>query len=224
MKEDINSIKENWKIGFLIFPDITVLDLVGPYEILSRVFSNCILIAENESIVSSNTDFKLIPDYSFGNAPILDILVVPGGPGQTPTMNNPLVIDFIKKKYAEVKFIASVCTGTLLLAKAGILEGKAATTHWLATQELSKYNSIYTPKRVVWDGNIISGAGVSSGIDMALELVETIFGTSQAESIQLAIEYDPQPPHDCGSPDKAPPELVDKLKKNSRFHKKQVTE
>jgi cyclohexyl-isocyanide hydratase len=213
-------IKKNWNIGFLIFRDLTPLDLIGPYEVITRAFNKCFLVAETKELVLSNTGLKLVPDESFSSCPPLDILVVPGGPGQTPAMENEKLIEFIRQQSKKVKYLASVCTGTLLLAKADLLNGKRATTHWLAKQELTKYNSTYIPERVVWEGNIITGAGVSAGIDLSLELIEKIFGKEDAERIQLAIEYDPKPPYDCGTPDKATPHIVELLKSTSRFHKK----
>ncbi len=218
-----HEIKSNWKVGFLLFPGLTALDLVGPYEVLTRAFDNFFLVAQTKEIVVSNTGMKFIPDESFRSCAQLDILIVPGGPGQTPAMDNKEIIDFIIIQSKNVKFLAAVCTGTLLLAKAAILQNKKATTHWLAKGELAKFNSNYVKERVVWEGNIVTGAGVSAGIDLSLQLVEKVAGKEEAQRIQLAIEYDPQPPYDCGSPDKAPAHLVERLKSTSRFHKKKIT-
>ncbi len=207
-----------WKVAFLAFPNVTALDLVGPLEVLNRAFENCFVIAENKETIQTSSKLKLLPDLALSECPELNILFVPGGPGQSALMENDTIINFIRQKSSEVQYIAAVCTGTLLLAKAGILQDRRATTHWLARQELAKFNCNYQPKRVVWDENIITGAGVSSGIDVAFEMIDKIIGPDEAKRIQLAIEYDPQPLYNCGSPVNAPAYLIEQLKRTSRFH------
>ena len=210
---------ETLKVGFVIFPKFTGMDLIGPHEILVRANTDCYIISKTTAPVESNGGLKILPDVSFSSCPNLDILVVPGGPGQTSAMEDNELIDFIAKKSAQSNWTAGVCTGVLLLAKAGAIKGKSATTHWLAMEELKYLGSHPVSERVVWDGKIVTGAGVSSGIDLALDLVVKIFGKEEAQRIQLAIEYDPKPPFDMGNPVKAPPHIVEKLRNNSRFNR-----
>ena len=133
-------------------------------------------------------------------------------------MHQTELINFLARQHQVAQWTASVCTGALLLAQAGVLRGRKATTHWLAMEELQRLGAQPVRERVVQDGQVITGAGVSAGIDLALFLVATLLGTEQAQKIQLSIEYDPQPPFDVGSPNKAPAHLVEELRKNSRFH------
>jgi cyclohexyl-isocyanide hydratase len=206
--------------GIVMFPGFTGLDLIGPHEVLARTSLTCLLIAANVAPVRSDRGLHLVPDVDFANAPPLDVLVVPGGPGQSPGMDDPALISFIRERAARARWVLGVCTGTLLLAQAGVVRGRPATTHWLAMEELGRLGAEATQRRVVWSDNIITGAGVSSGIDAALELVARIFGNEEAERVQLSIEYDPQPPFGSGHPSRARPELIDLLKSTSRFHRK----
>lgn len=206
--------------GIVMFPGFTGLDLIGPHEVLARTSLTCLLIAANVAPVRSDRGLHLVPDVDFANAPPLDVLVVPGGPGQSPGMDDPALIGFIRERAAKARWVLGVCTGTLLLAQAGVVRGRPATTHWLAMEELGRLGAEATQRRVVWSDNIITGAGVSSGIDAALELVARIFGNEEAERVQLTIEYDPQPPFGSGHPSRARPELIDLLKSTSRFHGK----
>lgn len=209
---------QDLKVGFVCFKNLTPLDLVGPFEVLSRVFQKTFIVGESKEPLSSPKGLKILPDYDLKEAPEFDILVVPGGNGQTAAMENEELISFIKKRYEKCLFTAGICTGTLLLARAGILKGKEATTHWLARYELEKFDARYSNKRVVWsDDKIITGAGVSAGIDLALMLVDRIFGESKAREVQLSIEYDPAPPYDGGRPEKTSTEIVEKLISESRF-------
>jgi transcriptional regulator GlxA family with amidase domain len=205
-------------IGFVLFPRFTGLDLIGPHEILSRAFTSCILVSKTLEVVKSDGNISVVPDFTFVDCPKLDVLVVPGGPGQSEAIEDNELINFIEKKSCEANWVAGICTGVLLLAKASVLTGKPSTTHWLAIGELEKYGSIPIHERYVWSDNIITGAGVSSGIDLSLSLVQRIFGDEEAQRIQLAIEYDPCPPFNTGTPNKAPYHLVEKLKATSRFH------
>jgi cyclohexyl-isocyanide hydratase len=206
------------RVGFVLFPGFTGLDLVAPHEVLVRAPTECLLVAETLAMIYSDRGLKLEPDVTFDECPPLDLLFVPGGPGQTSAMDNPNLIGFLVKRASQAKVVASVCTGTLLLAQAGIAKGRRASTHWLAKEELARLGAIPVNQRVVRDGNLYTAAGVTSGLDLALVLVEDLFGTREAQRITLQIEYDPQPPHDVGSPGKASQELVDLLKSTSRFH------
>ncbi len=206
--------------GIVLFPGYTGLDVIGPHEVLARTSLQCLMVAASTAPVVSDRGLRLLPDVDFASAPALDILVVPGGPGQTPGMDDPALIGFLSARAGEARWILGVCTGTLLLAQAGVLRGRPATTHWLAMEELGRLGADPTERRVVWSDNVVTGAGVSSGIDAALELVARVFGDADAERIQLGIEYDPQPPFSCGHPSRARPELVESLQRTSRFHRK----
>jgi cyclohexyl-isocyanide hydratase len=207
-------------MGIVIFPGFAGLDVVGPHEVLARTGSRMLLVAGTPEPVASTDRLMLIPDVDFDHAPPLDVLVVPGGPGQTPAMGDGALIGFIRERAAAARYVLGVCTGTLLLAQAGVVTGRPATTHWLAQQELARLGAQAVPDRVVWSDNIVTGAGVSAGIDAALALVERLYGREVCELVQLAIEYDPRPPTDAGHPSRARPELVDKLRRGSRFHNK----
>jgi cyclohexyl-isocyanide hydratase len=207
--------------GFVLFPGYTGLDVIGPHEVLARTNVKCLLIAASTTSVVSDRGLRIVPDTDFANAPELDILVIPGGPGQTPAMNDAALVGFIAERAARARWVLGVCTGTLLLAQADVLRGRPATTHWLAMEELGRLGAQPMPRRVVWSGNMLTGAGVSSGIDAALELVARVFGEDDAERITLAIEYDPTPPFSGGHPSRARPELVERLRSTSRFHRKE---
>ncbi len=209
---------EKINIGFVLFPNFNALDLVGPHEVLSRLHSRCILISENAGTVLSEKGIAINTDAGFQDCPSVEILVVIGGPGQSDVMNHSGLMTFLRKQALHARYVAGVCTGTLLLASSGLLQGRRATTHWLARDELVKYGVIPVKERVVWDGKFITGAGVLAGIDLALILAEKVAGEDASRLIQLAIEYDPAPPFDSGSPEKASSFLVDQLQKTSRFH------
>jgi cyclohexyl-isocyanide hydratase len=204
-------------IGFVLFPGFTGLDLVGPHEVLVRSAARCLLVARTLEPVQSNHGLRVLPDLAFAGCPPLDVLVVPGGPGQAQAMGDEELVGFIARQSAGAAWTASVCTGALLLARAGVLARRAATTHWLAMKELAVWGALPVPERVVRDGRVITAAGVSAGIDMALSLISDLYGPESAQEIQLAIEYDPEPPFDAGSPEKAPQSIVDRLRSTSRF-------
>jgi transcriptional regulator GlxA family with amidase domain len=142
---------------------------------------------------------------------------VPGGPGEVATRAQPEALEWLRDVHATTRWTTSVCTGALVLAAAGLLTGKRATTHWLARAELARLGALPVAERVVFDGKLVTAAGVSAGIDMALALAAEIAGVEVAQSIQLGIEYDPQPPFDAGSPDSAPAPIVSALRERSRF-------
>jgi transcriptional regulator GlxA family with amidase domain len=207
------------EIAILIFDRLTALDAIGPYEVLrSMPDSNVRFVAKQAGAIRTDArSLALVADYELEEVSAPDILVVPGGPGQTALMDDRKVLDWIRRVHETTRWTTSVCTGALVLAGAGLLKGLRATTHWLAMEPLRELGATPTPERVVRQGKIITAAGVSAGIDMALRLVALERGEETAQAIQLAIEYDPQPPFDAGSPEKAPAAIVERLRSRSRF-------
>jgi putative intracellular protease/amidase len=209
------------EIAILLFDRLTALDAIGPYEVLSRIPEAAVKFAAKEP-GPKRTDrgsLALTADYRIDQVSRPDIIVVPGGPGQTALMDDEPVLNWIRQAHATSRWTTSVCTGSLILGAAGLLKGLKATSHWLAYDVLRSLGAEPAPERVVIEGKIITAAGVSAGIDMALTLVARECGEEIAKSIQLSIEYDPQPPFDAGSPGKAPAELVEHLRSRSRFNR-----
>ena len=199
------------KIAILIFDRLTALDAVGPYEVLSRLPG-----AEVEFVAAEagpkRTDtgaLALMADRALGDVELPDILLVPGGTGNRPMLTDEAILDWVRSAHEATTWTTSVCTGSLVLGAAGLLEGVRATTHWAYMNRLPEYGASAVSERVVMDGKIVTAAGVSSGIDMALTLVGEIAGPEVAQAIQLGIEYDPEPPFDAGSPHKASPAIVE---------------
>lgn len=186
-----------YTIGILIFPQVEELDFVGPFEVLSyanKVQADSVkvlLIAETAEAVKGFNGMQVIPAVSFTNCPALDILVVPGGRGRITEMKNPAVKEFVVKQAKQAKYVASVCTGAFILAEAGLLDGKKATTYHTALAELAAYPSvIVTPAKVVHDGAIITGAGVSSGLELGFYLLKQLFSKELAREVAKKMEYD----------------------------------
>lgn len=207
------------QIAIALFDRFTSLDAVGPYETLSRMpGAETVFVAERPGPVRNDSgSLALVADRAFTDVPAPDILVVPGGPGQSDNMANETLLAWLRSADATSTWTTSVCTGSLLLAAAGLLTGRRATSHWLALAELERFGVEPTGERVVFDGKYVTAAGVSSGIDMGLALIGRIAGEKQAQTVQLLTEYDPQPPYDAGSPHKAPAHLVEKFRAGSRF-------
>jgi len=200
-------------IGMLIFPQMTQLDMTGPYEVLARLPNTAVhLIARTRGPVATDRGMQIVPTVTYADCPRLDVLMVPGGPGQQALMEDAEALEFLRGQAAGAKYVTSVCTGSLVLGAAGLLVGKRATSHWAAVDHLELLGAIPVREHVVIDGNIVTGAGVTSGIDFALTLAAILEGEHVAREIQLQIEYDPAPPFDCGSPKTAPAALVDELK------------
>ncbi len=201
-------------IVIFLYENMTALDVIGPYEVLSRLpGADLKFVAENKGVVRSDMkSLGISVDHSIDEIDSADIFLVGGGPGDEAVRDNERVIDWIRRVNENATWTASVCTGSLILAKAGLLDGRNATTHFAARETLAQLGAVPTPERVVIDGNVITGAGVSAGIDMALTLFAKIAGDEFAQAVQLGIEYDPQPPFDCGSPEKASPEMIELVK------------
>jgi putative intracellular protease/amidase len=207
------------QIAIVLFDRFTALDAVGPYETLGRLpDAETVFVAEQAGPVRTDTgNLALTADRTLADVPAPDIVVVPGGPGQTPQMENAALLDWLRAADATSTWTTSVCTGSLLLAAAGLLKGRRATSHWLALDVLGRFGAEPTGERVVTDGKYVTAAGVSSGIDMGLTLLGRIAGDDHARAVQLLTEYDPQPPYDAGSPEKAPAHLVEEFRGRSRF-------
>ncbi|MER5181132.1 DJ-1/PfpI family protein [Streptomyces sp. NPDC002896] len=207
------------QIAIVLFDRFTALDAVGPYETLGRLpDAELVFVAEQTGPVRTDLGtLAITADKTLAEVTRPDIVVVPGGPGQTPQMENDTLLDWLRAADATSTWTTSVCTGSLLLAAAGLLEGRRATSHWLALDYIKRFGVEPTGERVVVDGKYVTAAGVSSGIDMGLTLVGMIAGDRHAQSVQLLTEYDPQPPYDAGSPHKAPADLVEEWRSKSRF-------
>ena len=201
------------RIGMLLFPRLTQLDLAGPYEVLARTPNTVVdLVARTRAPVTSDRGLQILPTTTYTECQPLDVIMVPGGPGQQDLMEDEAALSFLRKQAAGAKYVTSVCTGSLVLGAAGLLKGKRATSHWAALEHLKLLGAIPVSEKVVVDGNIVTGAGVTSGIDFALALAAILEGEQAAREIQLQIEYDPEPPFDVGSPKKAPREMVETLR------------
>jgi cyclohexyl-isocyanide hydratase len=195
-------------VGMLLFPRMTQLDLTGPYEVLVRMPRTKVhLVARDMAPVRSDRGLAIAPSITMAECPQLDVIMVPGGAGQQDLMEDETVLSFLRRQAAGARYVTSVCTGSLVLGAAGLLEGKRATCHWSAIESLAALGAIPTPERVVVDGNVVTGAGVAAGIDFALRLAEILEGETVAREIQLQIEYDPDPPY-AGSPATARPETL----------------
>ncbi len=199
------------RIALLVFDRLTALDAVGPYEVLSRLpDADLSLVAKEAGVKRTDTGaLGLEADLEIAELPDPDVVLVPGGPGSRSLMSDPEVLDWVRSAHHSSVWTTSVCTGSLVLGAAGVLEGKRATTHWAQLDRLRELGAEPVSERVVEDGKVITAAGVSAGIDMALGLAARIAGEEVAHAIQLGIEYDPQPPFDSGSPAKASPQLIE---------------
>lgn len=204
-------------IAMLLYPGFAALDLVGPqYLFAAMMGAKIYLISPTDDLkpVVSGEGLAIVPSHTQSECPKnLDIFFVPGGAnGTLEAMKNAKLIDFIAGRAAASKYVTSVCTGSLLLGKAGLLKGKKATSHWTMLELLPEFGAIPVKQRVVWDGKLITGGGVTAGIDFGLEIVAALRGKVYAQTIQLEAEYDPAPPYDAGSPEKAEPFVRDNLK------------
>jgi len=198
------------KIAFLIFENFTALDIIGPYEVLSKVPNSEIYFASlKPGFYSDGKVLKIEAKYSLNDITNPEVIVIPGGFGIDSLLNNREILTWIQNAHKTSLWTTSVCSGALLLAAAGLLKNCKATTHWNRKEQLKEYGVNVVNERYVKDGKIITSAGVSAGIDMALYLVSLLVNEKFAQVIQLSMEYDPKPPFDSGSPEKAPKEIVD---------------
>ena len=202
-----------FRIGFLLFPDITQLDMTGPYEVFAKIpESEVNLVWKTLDPVTAGGGMQILPTITFADCPKLDLICVPGGPGMNALLNDFETLDFVRQQALGARYVTSVCTGSLVLGAAGLLKGRRAASHWMSLEMLAEFGAIPVPERVVIDGNIITGGGVTAGIDFALRIVADILGEEAARKIQLGIEYDPKPPFDAGSPDTAGHALVSQVR------------
>ena len=199
------------QIAIALYEHFTALDAVGPYQVLSSIpGAEVVLAAEQRGPVPDDTVMPIVAGAAFDEVRQPDIVVVPGGMvTRRMARDGHAVIEWVREVHPGTQWTTSVCTGSVLLGAAGLLEGLEATSHWAALPQLERFGARPTLQRVVVQDGIITAAGVSSGIDMALRLVDLLHGPELAQAIQLAIEYDPQPPFSAGSPASAPPEIVD---------------
>ena len=196
------------QIGFLIFPRLTQLDAFGPAQVLSQIPDARVhYIWKTLDPVPTDSGFSVLPTTTISDAPQLDVLCVPGGSGQFEIMDDETVLEFVRSQGEKAKYVTSVCTGSLLLGRAGLLDGYEAGCHWAFRHLLKDYGATPVNKRVVRDRNRLTGGGVTAGIDFGLTLAAELAGESFARAMELGFEYDPEPPFKCGTPELAGPEL-----------------
>jgi putative intracellular protease/amidase len=208
------------QVAILVFDGLTALDAIGPYEVLSRLPEARVrfVAAEPGPYKTDNGMLTLVAEARLEDVPSPEMIVVPGGLGTRDLLEDERMLGWIRGAHETSQWTTSVCTGSLLLAAAGVLDGLEATTHWLEMDLLGRLGAKPTSRRVVEQGKVVTAAGVSSGIDMALVVASRIAGDQFAQGIQLLIEYDPQPPFDAGSPEKAPAEVVELIETAARAY------
>lgn len=202
-------------VAMLSYPGLTSLDLIAPHQALSLLMEVHLVWKDTEPVVS-DSGITMHPSVSFADAPEdVDVLFVPGGRTQNQHAEDPEVLEFLADRGARARYVTSVCGGSLLLGAAGLLTGYRAATHWAARESLSPLGAEHVDARVVVDGNRITGGGVTAGLDFALTLLAEMFGDDAARTVQLMLEYDPAPPFDAGSPEKAGPELTARVREET---------
>lgn len=200
-------------IVMLLYPRLTQLDLTGPFEVFTRLPDVTItLAAKSLDPVTDSGGLRLLPTHTLADAPQADILFVPGGPGQLDLMDDTEVLDFLRAQAAGTRYVTSVCTGSLVVAAAGLLTGYRATCHWMSLDQLALFGCTPCDDRVVVDRNRVTGGGVTSGIDFALHLAALLFDQDRAERTQLSMEYNPAPPFRSGHPNSADPAMVEAMR------------
>ncbi len=204
-------------IAMLLYPGLTQFDLTGPYEVFARVPDTTIdLVWKDPDPVADGSGLRIVPTATFDACPRTDVLFVPGGPGQLAIMEDAETLDWLRAQADGAQWVTSVCTGSLVLAAAGLLTGYRATCHWLSLEQLALFGVEPVAERVVIDRTRITGAGVTSGIDFALTLVAQLHGEATARAIQLSMEYDPAPPFDGGSEKSEKPEIVAAMRERAK--------
>lgn len=210
--------------GMLVFPNMTQLDLTGPYEVLARLpGAETLLLWKDQRPVRTQHGLEITPQAIFASCPPLDLVLVPGGPGVDPLLEDLEVLDFVRRAAAEARYVVGICTGSLILGAAGLLRGRRAATHWMSRELLPAFGAMSVVERTVRDGNIYTGGGVTAGIDVALRVAADIAGQKTAEAIQLAIEYDPAPPFAAGSPERADRAVIEAVRARGEARQRDLT-
>ena len=200
-------------IGILIFPAVTQLDATGPAQVLARTPGATLhMIWKTRDPVKTDAGFSIVPTTTFAECPQLDVICIPGGAGQIDLMNDAETLAFVAAQGAKARYVTSVCTGSLVLGAAGLLNGYKSACHWASRDLLAAFGAIPVAERVVRDRNRFSGGGVTAGIDFGLTLLAELAGDEVSQSVQLGLEYDPQPPFQSGSPEKAGPERTARVR------------
>lgn len=203
-------------IGFLLFPRVQQLDLTGPHDVFASLPDVAVhLVWKDLAPLKASSGLTLTPDTTFDSCPALDVICIPGGAGVGDLMEDPETLGFIRRQAGNARFVTSVCTGALVLGAAGLLRGRRATTHWAFHELLGPLGAIPVRDRVVRDGNLVTGGGITAGIDFALTLASELVGKEEAQAVQLELEYAPEPPFDAGSPDTAPQPIVELVRQRS---------
>ncbi|CAB3792844.1 Isonitrile hydratase [Paraburkholderia ultramafica] len=204
------------RIGFLLFPQVQQLDLTGPHDVFASLPDATVhLVWKNLAPLKASSGLTLTPDTTFDSCPPLDVICIPGGAGVGDLMEDQETLGFIRQQAGNARFVTSVCTGALVLGAAGLLRGRRATTHWAFHELLGPLGAIPVRDRVVRDGNLVTGGGITAGIDFALMLASELVGEEEAQAVQLELEYAPAPPFDAGSPDTAPQSVVERVRQRS---------
>ncbi|WGY67934.1 DJ-1/PfpI family protein [Burkholderia cepacia] len=203
-------------IGLLVFPGVQQLDLTGPHDVLASLPDAAVhLVWKSRDAVASSSGLALTPTCTFDDCPPLDVICIPGGIGINDLLLDAETIAFVQQRAAAARYVTSVCTGALVLGVAGLLRGRRATTHWAFHALLEPLGAVPVRERVVRDGNLITGGGVTAGIDFALTIAAELVGDEEAQAIQLQLEYAPAPPFAAGSPDTAPAAVVKRVTERS---------
>jgi len=204
------------RIGLLLFPRLQQLDLTGPYDVFAQIPGvEMHLVWKTCAPLQSSSGMIFTPDTTFDECPPLDVLCIPGGAGVDQLLEDDETLEFVRRQAGGTRFMTSVCSGALVLGAAGLLEGRRATTHWASHHMLGAFGAIPVHERVVRDGNLITGGGITAGIDFALTLTAELTGENEAMAIQLQLEYAPAPPFDAGSQERAPRAVVDQVRARS---------
>ena len=203
-------------VGFLVFPGIQLLDLAGPYEIFSALPDGDIhLFWKTREPVACSAGMRFYPTTTLSEGPLVDVLCIPGGVGINPLLLDKEVQTWVQRQASAARFVTCVCTGALLLGAAGLLAGRRATTHWRYHDLLAEFGAIPVKERVVRDGNLITGGGVTAGTDFGLVVAAALRGQAAAEEVQLALEYAPEPPFQAGRPEDAPKDIVETVRRHT---------
>jgi len=203
------SERQHLQIGAILFPQMDQADFTGPFEVLSRISDSTFhILAKQKAPITDAKGLVLTPERTLSEAPQLDLLLMPGGAGVNALMEDQEILEFVRKQATDARIMMSVCTGALVFGAAGLLKGRKATTHWASHHLLNHFGATPVKSRVVVDGRLVTTAGVTAGYDGALRVVEILRGTQAAQSLQLYLEYAPEPPFDSGSPETAPAEAI----------------